>query len=335
MLRFLTKRLLYSIFVAIGISIMIFILARVVPGDPARLALGDRASQEAVEALRNEMHLNEPIYIQYYYWFSDILKGNLGTSLNTQRPIILDVKDFLPASLELLIINGLIQLFFSFVLGLTSAMYQNRWPDNTLRLFSYVGISVPAFVWALLFLLFFGHIWTVIPVIGRLSSRLDPPSRVTGLYIFDFLVVGNFVGAWDAFSHAFLPSLALALGHIFQEARILRSSLIDNMNKEFIAVTTSFGIPQSKIMYKYLFKPSAIPWVTVAGLDFAITLGNAFLVETIFNWPGFSRYGFFAMLQKDLNAISVVILIIGFLFLIVNIIVDLIIAALDPRVRLG
>ena len=335
MFRFLAKRLIYSIFVILGVSILIFLLARIVPGDPARLALGEMASQKAVEALRTEMHLNDPLYTQYYYWFLDLTKGDLGISLNTQRPVLTDVKEFLPATLELVFVAGILHVIFSFALGLLAAMYKDAWVDSTIRMLSYIFISVPSFVWALFFLVIFGSIWTVLPVLNRLSGNIVPPTRVTGMYILDFLIAGNFIGVLDAFSHVFLPSLALALAHIFQGARILRSSLVDNLDKEYIAVFTGYGISHSKIMYKYLFKPSAIPWVTVVGLDFSITLGNAFLVETIFNWPGLSRYGLFAMLQKDLNAMSVVIIIIGLIFLMVNIIVDLLIAALDPQIRLG
>jgi len=335
MLRFLGKRLLYSIFVVLGVSILIFVIARVIPGNPARLALGERASLEAVEALSEQMHLNEPLYVQYYYWVSDLIKGSLGTSFSTQRPVVTDIKEFFPVTLELVIVAGILQIIFAFILGLMSANYKDKWIDSSIRVMSYIGISVPAFVWAVLFILFFGHIWTVLPVINRLSGGMAPPARVTGMYIFDYLIAGNFAGALDAFAHIFLPSLALAIGHIFQEARILRSSIVDNMGKEFIAVSTGYGIPSNRIMYKYLLKPSAISVVTIAGLDFASTMGNAFLVETIFNWPGLSRYGLVAMLNNDLNSISAVVIIIGLTFTIINIIVDVVIAALDPRVRLG
>ena len=335
MLRFLGKRLFHSIFVIIGISILIFVIARVIPGNPARLALGERASAEAVEALSEHMHLNEPLYIQYYYWASDLLKGSLGTSFSTQRPVVTDIKEYLPATLELVIFAGIFQLIFAFLLGLLSAKHKDRLIDSIIRVMAYVGISVPSFVWAVLFILFFGHIWTVLPVFHRVSGGMIPPTRITGMYVFDYLLTGNITGALNAFSHLFLPSMALAIGHIFQEARILRSSIIDNMSKEFISVTTGFGIPNSKIMYKYLLKPSAISVVTVAGLDFASTMGNAFLVETVFNWPGLSRYGMVAMLNNDLNAISAVVIIIGLTYMVLNIIVDIAIAALDPRVRLG
>lgn len=335
MLRFLMKRFFYSIFAIIGISILIFVLARVIPGDPARLVLGEMVSQEAVDDLREKMHLNDPVYIQYYYWFSNILKGDFGMSLNNSRPVVEDIKAYFPATLELIILAAMIQLIFGFLLGLLSSIYKDTWIDGTLRLTSYIGISVPPFVLATILILFFGHIWTVLPVLGRLSMGMEPPLSITGMYIFDFSLAGNYVGALDAFYHALLPALSLATATTFIGARVLRSSIIDNMGKEYITVERSFGIPNNRIFYKYLLKPSAAPFITIAGLNFGNTLGRAFIVETVFNWPGFSRYTLTAMLTKDLNAISVGIIIIGFAYVSVNIIVDIVNAAIDPEERLG
>jgi peptide/nickel transport system permease protein len=175
----------------------------------------------------------------------------------------------------------------------------------------------------------------LVPVLGRLSSGITPPNTITGLILIDSLIQGDFVAFKDAFQHIILPAIALALGGLFQEARILRSSMSENMKKEYISVEKGYGLPKNLIIRKYLFKPSFIPVVSVMGLDLAALMGNAFLVERIFNWPGLSRYGINAMLTKDLNAISAVIIIIGLIFLVVNIVVDIIIAALDPRIRLG
>jgi peptide/nickel transport system permease protein len=155
------------------------------------------------------------------------------------------------------------------------------------------------------------------------------------LYFFDALISLRFGVAWDAFLHLLPPAFALALGPLVQDARVLRSSLIDNTNKEYIATSKGYGIPQRVIAWKYLLKPSATSAITVMGLDFSALLGQAFLVEKIFNWPGISRYGINAMLNKDLNAICAVVLIIGAIYFLVNLLVDLIIASLDPRMRIG
>lgn len=334
LVKFLFRRLIQGVFVLIGISILIFVISRIVPGDPARMALGPRASQEIVEQLREEMHLNESIPIQYVYWFKGVLTGDFGKSLNTKRPVIQDVLEFLPATLELAFLAGFIFIVVSIILGILAARHKDTWIDGALRIMSYAGIALPSFVVATLLILVFGYHWKIIPVFGRLSSEFNVP-YITGMVVFDSLISGNFAAAGDGLKHLILPAFALSVGPLFQEARILRSSLTDNMNKEYVSVVRGYGIPKSVIMRKHLLKPSFIPVVSVMGLDFASLLGNAFLVEKIFNWPGLSRYGLNAMLSKDLNAISAVIIIIGLIFLIVNIVVDIIIASLDPRIRLG
>lgn len=334
MFKYLIRRLVQCIFVIIGISILIFIIARVVPGDPARMSLGPRAPQHVVDELRCEMHLDKPLPIQYAYWFKGVITGDFGRSLNTKRPVLKDVVEFLPATIELALFSGLIFISISIVLGLVAVRYRDTWVDGLIRALSYSGIAIPAFVVAVLLLLLFGYVWRVIPVLGRLSNNYNVP-YITGMVVLDSLITGNFSAALDGIKHLLLPALALSIGPLFQEARILRSSLTDNINKEYIAVVTGYGMPRNIIMRKYLLKPSFIPVVSVMGLDFASLMGNAFLVEKIFNWPGISKYGINAMLSKDLNAISAVIVIFGVIFLVVNIIVDLITASLDPRIRLG
>ena len=336
MVRYIIKRLLLSILVIFGVSILIFTISRIIPGDPARLALGPRATDEAVETLRKEMNLNEPLPKQYALWLKDVLHGNFGRSLTSKRPVSMDVKQFLPATIELMIFAALFMVIFAFLLGILSAKYKNSVFDGLIRIFTYAGIALPAFVVATLLLLLFGFVWEgTIPVLGRLSLGIEVPKHITGFYVLDGLLTGKFSTAWDAFLHLLLPAIALSLGGMVQNARLLRSSLIDNMDKEYITVSKSFGLPANLLMRKYLLKPSSVSVITVMGMDIASLFGNAFLVENIFNWPGLSRYGINSMLSKDLNSIVAVILIIGVIFLIVNFAVDLIAAVLDPRIRLG
>ena len=200
---------------------------------------------------------------------------------------------------------------------------------------SKVRKALPAFVIGILLLLLFGYKLQAIPVLGRLSTTLVAPKTVTGFFVLDALLAGDFTVAWDAFLHLLLPALALAVPPMVQDARILRSSLVDNSAKEYMAVSTGHGLPPNLLIRKYLLKPSATSAITTMGMDFASLMGNAFLVERIFNWPGISRYGINAMLFKDLNAICAVVLIIGITFFVVNLVVDLIVAALDPRMRKG
>mgnify|MGYP005835982753 FL=1 len=332
---YIFRRLLLSVFVLLGLSVLIFVISRVVPGDPVRMALGPRAPQYAVDSLRREMHLDKPLPAQYYYWIKGVLTGDMGMSLTTKRPVTEDIREFLPATLELALTAGLIMVVFSILFGALAARYRDTTIDAAVRIMAYTGVAVPSFVLAVLFLLFFGYIWPVIPVLGRLSPGVAPPPALTGLITVDSLLTGNIAAFFDALKHLLLPAVALAVGGLFQEARIVRSAMTDNMGKDYLAAAAGYGIPGRVITLKYLLKPSLIPAVSVMGLDIASLMSNAFLVEVIFNWPGISRYGMTAMLQKDLNAISAVIIIFGLIFVLVNILVDFVVSFLDPRIRLG
>jgi peptide/nickel transport system permease protein len=332
---FLLRRAAHSIFVLLGLSVVIFGISRVMPGDPARMAVGARAPQWVVDNLRDQMHLDEPLYAQYYYWLRDALHGDLGISLVTRRQVADDIKEFFPATFELAVFAGLINGAGGILLGAISAQHKDKWIDNVVRVVSYLGVVTPSFVFAILFLLLFGMTLNWMPTMGRISPELARPAAVTGLATVDALLAGDFAVFLDALWHLTLPALALAMGGMAQEARITRSTMSDNLTKDYIASERSLGIPERVIMRRFLLKPSLIPTVSILGLDFAATLSNAFLVELIFNWPGMSRYGINAMLRKDLNAIAAVIMILGVVFVIVNVLVDIVVAQLDPRIRLA
>jgi peptide/nickel transport system permease protein len=335
MTNFLIRRIIYSVFVLLGLSIVIFIIARIMPGDPARMAVGENAPQWVVDQLRQQMHLNEPLPVQYFYWLRDAVQGDFGLSLVTQRPVTSDIKEFFPASLELVFLAGLLAALGGIGLGTLSARYKDTWVDNVVRLFSYAGVVTPSFVFAIFFVLIFGWSLNWFPIIGRLDEKTVAPPLVTGLVTVDSLLAGQFGTFLDALRHLVLPALALAMGPIAQEARITRSTMADNMSKDYIAAERALGVPEGTVMGRFLLKPSLIPTVSILGLDIASTFSIAFLVELIFNWPGLARYGMQSMLHKDLNAISAVILVLGAVFILVNIAVDLIVAWLDPRIRLS
>ncbi len=335
MTKFLVRRIIYSIFVLLGLSIVIFIIARIMPGDPARVALGARAPQWVVDRLREHMHLNDSIIVQYGYWLRDAIHGDFGLSLVTQRPVTTDIIEFFPASLELVLFAGVLSAVGGIGLGIISARYKDTWIDNVVRLFSYAGIVTPSFVFAIFFVLIFGWILKWLPIIGRVGEQVAMPPTITGLVTVDALLAGQFQTFIDAWKHLLLPALALAMGSMAQEARITRSTMADNLSKDYIASARALGVSERDVMNRFLLKPSLIPTVSILGLDIAATFSIAFLVELIFNWPGIARYGMQAMLHKDLNAISAVILVLGAVFIVVNIIVDIIVVWLDPRIRLG
>jgi len=332
--RFLIRRTAYSIFVLLGLSIVIFIIARIMPGDPARMAVGARAPQWVVDRIRENMHLNQPLPVQYYYWLRDALRGDFGLSLVTQRPVTNDIIEFLPASIELVILSAIISSITGIGLGVLSARYMDTWIDNIVRVFSYTGIVTPSFVFAILFVLLFGFTLDWFPIIGRLSENLTAPPLRTGMVTVDALIAWQPKVFVNAIWHMILPAMSLAMGSIAQAARITRSSMADNLSKDYIAAARALGIPERMVSGRFLLKPSLIPTISILGLDVAATISVAFLVELIFNWPGLGRYGMTAMLHKDLNAISAVILIFGAIFILANITVDLIVAYLDPRIRL-
>ena len=332
--RFLVRRTAYSIFVLLGLSIVIFLIARVMPGDPARMAVGARAPQWVVDRIRTNMHLDQPLTVQYYFWLRDALQGDFGLSLVTQRPVTDDIREFLPASLELVILAAVISSIAGIGLGIISARYKDTWIDNAVRVFSYTGIVTPSFVFAILFVLLFGFTLDWFPIIGRVSENLTAPPVHTGMVTVDALIAWQPQVFVNAVWHMVLPAMALAMGSIAQAARITRSSMADNLSKDYIAAARALGIPERMVSGRLLLKPSLIPTISILGLDIAATISVAFLVELIFNWPGLGRYGMTAMLHKDLNAISAVILIFGAIFIIANIVVDLAVAYLDPRIRL-
>lgn len=334
-LSFLVRRVIYSVFVLFGLSVVIFVIARIMPGDPARMAVGARAPQWVVDRLREQMHLNQPLPVQYFYWLQDALRGDFGLSLVTQRSVTSDIIEFFPASLELVLFSGVLSAAGGIGLGVVSARYKDTWIDNVVRIFSYAGIVTPSFVFAIFFVLLFGWMLHWFPILGRLSEQIPAPPLRTGLMTVDALLAGRPDAFVDALKHLILPALALAMGSIAQEARITRSTMADNLSKDYIASARALGIPERTVMGRFLLKPSLIPTISILGLDIASTFSIAFLVELIFNWPGLARYGMNSMLHKDLNAISAVILVLGAVFVVVNILVDMIVAQLDPRIRLS
>lgn len=328
------SRALASIAVLVGVSVLIFLLARIIPGDPAAIALGSTASADQVEQLRDEMNLDEPLYVQYGIFLSNVMHGDLGKSLYSQRAVMTDLAEFLPATLELVFFSAVIMITCGIALGILAARYRDTWVDSLIRVLSLGGIVTPAFVWAVILMLVFSYWLAVLPVAGRLSIGVTPPPDITGFYVIDALLTGQWAVAGDAFKHLVLPATALAMSSISQTARLVRGSLIEVYGTPYIEMAQAYGYSERKISTSYALRPAMIPAMTVMGLDFASKLGNAFLVEAVFAWPGLARYGVQTILQKDLNAIVGVVLVLSAFFLVVNIVVDLLVLVLNPKIRL-
>ena len=333
-LRQLAGRTATSLLVLFGVSILIFAIARVIPGDPARVALGPNATAEAVTNLRAALHLDRSIFVQYGYFLVDLMRGDLGRSLYTNRPVMTDIAEFLPATLELVIFSGILMVGLGLPLGIAAARYRGRWPDHVIRVISLLTVSAPAFVWAVALMLIFAFFLDWLPIAGQMSENYDI-ARVTGFLTIDTLIAGNWAAFGDVLQHLALPSAALALSGIGQAARLTRANMIETYDTPYIEMSRAYGWPEGRIARRYAFKPSLIPSLTIIGLDLASLLGNAFLVEAVFGWPGLSRYGVQVILRKDLNAIVGTVLVISAMFILVNIIVDILTVVLNPRIRLA
>jgi len=331
-LRHAARRIGTSLLVLFGVSILIFVIARVIPGDPARVALGPNATAEQVGNLRAALHLDRSVVTQYGYFLSDLSRGDLGISLYTNRPVTTDIAEFLPATLELILVAGVLMVGLGMPLGILAARYLGRWPDHVIRVISLLGVSAPSFVWAVILMLIFAYWLQWLPIAGRLSEATLIP-RITGFVTIDSLIAGNWAGFRDAWWHLALPAFALALSGIGQAARLIRANMIETYETPYIEMARAYGFPEGRIASHYAFKPSLIPSLTIIGLDLAALLGNAFLVEAVFGWPGLSRYGVQVILRKDLNAIVGTVLIISAVFILVNIIVDILTVLLNPRIR--
>jgi peptide/nickel transport system permease protein len=330
---YVLKRLFYSVFVLLGLSILIFTISRVVPGDPARLSLGPLAPQWAVDQLREKLHLNDPLPVQYFIWLTNALQGNLGESLVSKRPVMKDFLTFFPATLELVIFSIIISTVFSIILGALAGRKANSLFDNLVRVFSYIGIAGPNFVWAVIALFAFGYVWKVLPVLGQLSVGISRPPVLTGAMSIDSLLAGRVDVFINHLSHMILPSFCMSIDRLAQDAKILRAGIVENLKKDYITAAVSYGIPDRRVMMRYLLKPSLIPLVSIMGMEIAASMGGSFIIETIFNWPGFGRYSMWAMLNKDINAVVASVMLMGLFFALFNIIVDVIVAYLDPRIR--
>ena len=330
--QYFIRRVFISIIVFFGVSIVIFCLARLIPGDPARIALGPFATKEMVEQYREALHLNESIFIQYKIFIINLFQGDLGISTYTKRPVLVDLISYFPATLELVLMSGTLMILIGMPLGILSGKFRDTFIDHIARIFSLLGVVTPSFLWAIILMLFFAYLIPIFPVSERMDETLTPPKIVTGLLLIDSLLEGNFKVFADAFSHLILPGLAIAMPAIGNVARLTRTNLSDVYDKQYIEFAKSYSYSEFKIATKFALKPASIPTVTIIGLDFALMLGNAFLVETVFVWPGMAKYGVEVILAKDLNGIVATVLIITFFYLIINMLVDFIVLLLNPRI---
>lgn len=333
-IEFLLRRIAGFAGVLLVLAMMIFVLARVVPGDPARIALGPTASAEQIAALHAEMGLDDPLPVQFFHFLTGALQGDFGVSLISGKPVAQEIASLLPATLELVLATLIIMLALGLPLGVLAARYRNRWIDTVLRIFSLVGVTIPSFLFAILLQLFAAFYIAGWPILGRIDRAFSDFDGPTGLLTLDGLLTGRFDVTLSALQHLAFPALALAMSGIGQIMRITRSAMIEHQRRDHVQTLRSFGVPGRVVTFRYLLKLSAIAPLTIMGLEFASLIGNAFVVELVFSWGGFASAGLEAILQKDLNAVMAVVLVSGCFFVVANLVIDLIIGLIDPRLRM-
>jgi len=312
---------------------IIFTASRLLPGNPARLALGPEASEQQVQELARSMGLHKPIHVQYVDFVRGFLSGDLGRSIYYDKAVSKSIIRLLPATLELITVAMFFTIVLGIGLGVVAAVNKNGFIDNATRTIAFFSVSVPGFFVAILFQFVLAYVMGWFPITGRISAQYgDTLARTTGFYLIDTLVVGNIDAHIDAWRHLILPALSLSLVGMGQTMRITRSTMIDVLGKEYIEASRGYGLPDWIILYKYALKSALIAPLTILGLLYASLLGNAFLVELVFSWPGLATYGVTAVLKNDVNAIVGVTMTVGVAFVTVNYLIDLLIQRIDPQI---
>ena len=335
MLVFVLKRFGMLILVLIGVTLITFMVSHVIPADPAKIAAGPRSRPEQVETIRKELGLDKPLYQQYLIYISGIVRGDLGKSIASRRPVMKDIMDFFPATLELVIFAILIELLFGIPMGIISARYHNSLIDHSSRLIALIGVSMPLFWLGILFqILFYGKFgW--LPAEGRLDILLAPPTKITGMYIFDSLFTGNWQTLLNSLKHIILPVFTLAFGSLAIVSRILRSSMLEVMHQDYILTARAKGLKEISVITNHAFKNAMIPTVTVVGLQVGALMGGVFLIEVIFDWPGMGLYAIRSITNLDYFAIMGVTVVVATIYVVINFIVDIIYSILDPRISVS
>ncbi|MDB5074366.1 MAG: Dipeptide transport system permease protein [Chloroflexi bacterium] len=311
-----------------------FVLARIVPGDPGRLALGPNATNEQVRALDHDFGIDQPLWTQYTRYIGGAVHGDFGTAILTRRNVFDDLRDTFPATLELVLASTLLVVVLGVPLGVLAALNRDGPIDTAARLLTLFGVAVPDFLVGIALQIAFGYSLGILPITGQLDPNLQFHAGITGMVAPDALLTGNWHVLGSALTHLILPSIALAVAGLSQVVRLVRASMIEVLRREHVRAMELRGVPRVRIAFKYALKPALIPALTIVGLTFASLFGEAFLIEAVFGWPGVASYGVRAMLEKDLNAIVGVVLIVGVMFSISNLAMDLLRGYLDPRIRL-
>ena len=332
LVRLIVRRVIFLVFVLFGLSLMTFGLSHIIPGDPARLMAGPRASASAVDNIREQFGLNDPLPQQYVTYVKNLTQGDLGTSFTTRRPVSEDLKRYLPATIELATIAFVMSALIGIPLGVISSVQRDKLPDHIARFVSISGLALPVFWLAIMAqFIFFGRLgW--LPDGARIPIGMEPPPTVTGLYTVDSLIAGDLELFRLSLVHLILPATVLAYGSLAIVTRMVRGGMLDVLNQDYIRTARAKGISPNGVVFGHAVKNAMLPTVTSLGLQVGLLLSGAFLVEIVFSWPGIGRYAVEAIQRLDYNATMATTLVIAMIFVLMNLLVDILYLFLDPRI---
>jgi peptide/nickel transport system permease protein len=333
-LRYVASRLGLAIVMALLATLVVFLIANTVPGDPILAQLGDIAAsnKEFVAQWRHKWGLDLPLWERYVIFLDGLLHGDLGISIASQRPVLDDIADFAPATIELATAGFLLSVLIGVPLGIIAAVKRDRWIDHFARLVSLIGVSSPTFWLAFIVLAVFYGGLQIAPGPGRVGAIALPPPTVTGLYLVDSALAGDWQTFRDALGHLVLPSVVLAAATLGLITRTTRASMLESMQQDYVRVARAKGLKERRIVLGHVLPNALIPVVTLGGLAYANLLTGAVMTETIFSWPGLGRYTFRSAAALDFPAIMGITLVVAATYLVINLLIDISYALLDPRV---
>ncbi|MFD3443531.1 ABC transporter permease [Microbacteriaceae bacterium 4G12] len=335
--RYLAARLAVTVLLLVGVTLVTFVLTNLVPADPVQASLGEQAAAnpEIVEAFRERAGLDQPLPVQYVTFLGNLVQGDLGTSQQTRQAVSAELGRAVPATIELALGAIVVSAILGVGLGMIAALKRRSMIDQVIRLVSTIGISIPSFWLALIVYYVFFFQLRLFPGSGRLSAILTPPPTVTGLYTVDSLLAGDLVAFSDALAHLVLPASVLALYTIGLLTRFARSAVLEVLDQDYVRTARAKGLPGRAVLLGYVLRGSLVPIITVMGIAFGSLLSGTVLVENVFSWNGIGQYSYNAATRLDLPAIMGVGLVVGVVYILLNLLVDVLYGVIDPRVRVA
>ena len=333
MLRFASRKLAAVAGTMLGLAVLTFLITNVAPGDPARLVAGPDATGDMVETVRREYGLDKPLPVQLAIYLGDLVRGDLGRSIVTTRPVLSEIARYFPATLELVLVAMGIGVLVGVPFGVLSALRRDSALDHLTRILSISGVALPAFWFGILLQLLFAVHLEWLPVSGRLPLTESAPDPITGLYLADSLLRGEFEKFRAALAHIILPAIVLSFPCLASILRVNRAEMIEALQSDHVVAARAHGIAPFRIVAVYALRNALLPTLAIIGLRFGWMLGSTVLVETVCDWPGIGLYAVSSALASDFKPVVGVTLAIGLCFMAVNILVDLAYAWIDPRLR--